>query len=173
MEILTDIIIYGCIGIVILYIISIYNYIVQLFQRYSSHEKNLQNFIIRIKSVYEKLIDEIEASGTYEKNLTKDIVKLREKIPTKITDSMSEMSNALMRIEQYPDIKTLGLREKFQNQISSLERELQAQVERTNKTISEYNTYIQSFPNVIFCSLWNKVNVNRKFIELEYINLIN
>ena len=85
---------------------------------------------------------------------------------------MSEISNALMRIEQYPDIKTLGLREKFQGQISSLERELQNQVERTNKLISEFNTYITSFPNIIFCKLWNNMNFGRKYVELEYINLI-
>ena len=172
METFTQIITYGCVIIFILYIVSIYNYIVSLYQNYLSQKKNLENFIIRIKSVYEKLIDEIESSGDYEKNLTKDIVKLREKIPTKITDDMSEISNALMRIEQYPDIKTLGLREKFQGQISSLERELQNQVERTNKLISEFNTYITSFPNIIFCKLWNNMNFGRKYVELEYINLI-
>ena len=86
---------------------------------------------------------------------------------------MSEITNALMRIEQYPDIKTLGLREKFQSQISSLERELQNQVEKTNKLISEFNTYIKSFPNVIFCNIWNKMNFKTKFTELEYINLIS
>ena len=100
METFTQIITYGCVIIFILYIVSIYNYIVSLYQNYLSQKKNLENFIIRIKSVYEKLIDEIESSGDYEKNLTKDIVKLREKIPTKITDDMSEISNALMRIEQ-------------------------------------------------------------------------
>ena len=173
METLTQIITYGVIIILILYIVSIYNYIVNLYQSYLSQKKNLENFIIRIKSVYEKIIDEIELSGDYEKNLTKDIVKLREKIPTKITDDMSEITNALMRIEQYPDIKTLGLREKFQSQISSLERELQNQVEKTNKLISEFNTYIKSFPNVIFCNIWNKMNFKTKFTELEYINLIS
>ena len=66
---------------------------------------------------------------------------------------LSEMSETLVRMEQYPELKAPNLREKFQSEISRLERDIQTYLENTNKTMRDFNTFCGSFPNHLFCKL--------------------
>ena len=151
-----NIVTYGGVVIFFLYVIHIYNQSVDLYQRVLAQNTNLDNLRVRVTAIYEKLISELEHSGQYEEELLTEIVSMREKSDDSKDLNLASISSTLLRFEQYPEIKTLNLRGKFQDEISALERQVQAHLEQVNKAIMEYNTFVNSFPNFIFCSLWRK-----------------
>jgi LemA protein len=155
-----NILIGGLIVVFLLYIVSIYNHFVSLTQYVDEAKANLNNIRVRIEKIYTKIISDIEASGNYESSLLENVVKLRENVQSEDGTGLSEMSATLVRMEQYPELKALNLREKFQSEISRLERDIQTYLENANKTIRDFNTFCGSIPNNLFCKLWGQVKID-------------
>jgi len=74
-----------------------------------------------------------------------------------------EKNQQLVRFEAYPNIKSQVLREKYQNEVSKLEREIQDSTELYNANVAEYNTFIKSFPANFFCNIYGRKSL--KYID--------
>jgi hypothetical protein len=109
-----------------------------------------------MESVFEKVLQETGKGSEFEKDVLKSITKIRKLgfenpnlVRTKIQDE-------IFRFENYPDMKSQVLREKYQNEVASLEREIQDSTEIYNSDALYYNTFVTSFPANLFCKFFGR-----------------
>lgn len=156
-------IIFLIIFVVIFYAIYCYNHSLSLNQFCISAKSNLGSFIKKMESIFEKVLNESAKGTEFEKEVLKSITKIRKLGSDNPNLVRSGIDNELVRFEAYPNIRSQSLREKYQNEVSKLEREIQNSTEIYNDYVVDYNTFIKSFPANIFCSLYGRKAM--KFID--------
>lgn len=109
-----------------------------------------------MESIFEKVLNESVKGTKFEKEVLKSITKIRKLGSDDPNLIRTGIDNELVRFEAYPNIKSQVLREKYQKEVSKLEREIQDSTEIYNANVVEYNTFIKSFPANIFCSMYSR-----------------
>ena len=105
----------------------------------------------------------------YEKDLLPKITALRQginalqdnKIDTKLQNDVDQASQALMKglhvaVEAYPELKASESFAKFMYEITEQEENVGAAVRIFNQNVATFNGCIQSFPNNLVNSFFNK-----------------
>jgi LemA protein len=160
---MSSIIILGVVGVLLLFIISIYNRLVKLRLR---RENAFADIDVQLKQRHD-LIPQLL-------NTVKGYMKHEEGVLTKITEARSRAMNASsinekieaenqlsqsmsglsIQVEAYPDLKANQNFMQLQNEISDIENKLAAVRRFFNSATRELNTAIQVFPNNIFAGMF-------------------
>ena len=116
-----------------------------------------------MESIFEKVLNESSKGTKFEKDVLKSITAIRKLGTDNPNAIRTKINDEIARYENYPNIKSQALREKYQNEVSLLEREIQESTELYNEYVVDYNTFVKSFPANLFCSLYNRKVL--KFID--------
>jgi len=159
---INDWIFWSLIIVLVLYLISIYNHYIMLKQCVFEERSNLDICQHRVQSIYDKIIVDISESASFEAEVQTQIAQLREVGSAGVT--LKSLNRTLVRAEQYPELKTLNLRGKYQDEIVNLEKSINKAANITNEKIREYNQYCSSIPNRFLISIFDKIII--RFVEV-------
>jgi len=154
----------GASAVVIIYVISKYNWIITL---RNNREKSFADIDVQLKlrfNLIPNLVNTVKGYAKHEKSTFNEVVEARTKYMSAWnTDDKIWASNmltaALWKIfalaESYPELKAnqnfIGL----QGELSDIENKLAAARRFFNSATTEYNTYIELFPTNIIAWMFN------------------
>jgi len=153
------IIIFGVIGLLLLWCVFMYNHFVRLVNRTKEAWSDIEVQLKRRYDLIPNLVESVKGYATHEKSAFENVTRAR-------TDAMSAgnvkdhakaenmLSGALKSLfavaEAYPDLKANGNFLELQRELSDTENKIQAARRFYNTNVRDLNTGIESFPgNVI------------------------
>ena len=145
-------------GLIIGYVVSMYNSLVSLKKRVDQSKQNIDVLLKQRQDELTKLIDAASEFMNHEKELLTELTEARERAeqaetPSEQADADQMVRNAMAtfnaRVEEYPDLKSQGNMMQFQNRISDIENQIADRREFYNETTTRYNTRISQFPYVL------------------------
>lgn len=145
-------------GLIIGYVVSMYNSLVSLKKRVDQSKQNIDVLLKQRQDELTKLIDAASEFMDHEKELLTELTEARERAEQAETpgeqaaaDQMvrNAMATFNARVEEYPDLKSQGNMMQFQNRISDIENQIADRREFYNETTTRYNTRISQFPYVL------------------------
>ena len=148
--------------ILIVAVISLYNGLVRK-RNYIKEAWSSIDVQLKLKSnVLTNLVDTIKMQTKYESETLEKIVSLRSQLLSsnkgeamKANDTVSKMVPSLFAMsESYPELKSNQSFLKLMEDIKNVEDKIAYARTRYNKTVTEYNTSIQSFPTSILASMF-------------------
>ncbi|MFK7000681.1 LemA family protein [Flavobacterium oreochromis] len=107
------------------------------------------------------LIETIKGYTSYEKTTLESIVTLRNKAITTDANEKNniekQISQELVKVfalaESYPDLKASANFQSLQAELSNLETDIERSIRYYNATVRDFNTSIQTFPNVLVAKI--------------------
>ncbi|MFK7079586.1 LemA family protein [Flavobacterium oreochromis] len=107
------------------------------------------------------LIETIKGYTSYEKTTLESIVNLRNKAITTDANEKNniekQISQELVKVfalaESYPDLKASANFQSLQAELSNLETDIERSIRYYNATVRDFNTSIQTFPNVLVAKI--------------------
>lgn len=147
---------------VVIYLISIYNQLVQI---RVNIEKSWANIEVLEKQRYDeipKLIKVCEGYMKYERETLEKIISLRTKFleaktPKDYANIDSQLAGALKTLfavaENYPDLKSNENFKQLQQRISYLENQIADRREFYNDAVFIYNTRIKQIPDIFIANI--------------------
>ena len=136
--------------VIILYAIYCYNHSLSLQQVTLSSKSNLSSYIKKMESIFEKVLNESISGTKFEKDVLKSITKIRKVGTDNPNALMHKINDEIARYENYPTIKSQKLREKYQNEVSSLEREIHEATEVYSDSVVDYNGSVGDFISSLY-----------------------
>ena len=159
---LTTIIILIIFAILVLYLIAIYNGLVQL---RNNINKSIGNIDVLLKQRYDELPNLVETTKGYmkhEKEVFESITKARSAwmiattLPQKAvaSDMLSGALKSLFAVaENYPKLEANVNFKHLQERISGIENEIADRREFYNDSVNNFNIRIQSFPDMFIAKM--------------------
>lgn len=154
----------GIIGVVVLYIIFLYNSLrvaqVRVREAWSGIDVQLK----RRSSLIPNLIETVKGYAKHEKAVFENVTRARSallgaKNPKEAAAAENMLSGALKTLfavaEAYPNLKASENFKELQEELSDTETKIAASRQFYNANVLEYNTKIRVFPNVIFANMFN------------------
>ncbi|MFA5574060.1 MAG: LemA family protein [Brumimicrobium sp.] len=151
------------IGVLVIWIISIYNSLVRLRE---SRENAFADIDVQLKQRHDlipQLVASVKGYMDHESNVLKEITAARtgavnastinEKIQAEQKLS-SALSGLNVQVEAYPDLKASTNFMQLQNELSDIENKLAAVRRFFNSATKELNVSVQKFPNLIFAGMF-------------------
>ncbi|MEK6970472.1 MAG: LemA family protein [archaeon] len=147
------------IGVIALYIVSIFNGLIQL---KNNIKKSFANIDVLLKQRAEEipnLMETVKGYMKYEEKVLKDVTKARTSfLSAKTVEDKAAADNmmtaALKTVfavaENYPKLQANENFMQLQNRISGLENEVADRREFYNDSVNTYNIRIETFPDRIF-----------------------
>ena len=132
----------------------------------------VENQYQRRADLIPNLVNTVKGYASHEKETLEGVINARAKAtqttidPTNMTpesmqqfmDAQGELSQALSKlmvtVERYPDLKANENFLALQNQLEGTENRIATERMRFNETARDYNTYIRTFPNMIFAGIF-------------------
>jgi len=148
--------------ILIVAVISMYNGLIRK-RNYIKEAWSSIDVQLKLKSnVLTNLVDTIKMQTKYESETLEKIVSLRSMLLSsnkgeamKANDTVSKMVPSLFAMsESYPELKSNQSYLKLMEDIKNVEDKIAYARTRYNKTVTEYNTAIQSFPSSILAGMF-------------------
>jgi len=152
------------IGVAVLvgYIISLYNSLIQVKNNIEKAWKNIDVLLIQRHDELPKLIDAVKGYMKHERELLKRITQLRagyrnagtigEK--TRIENDLNrEVGRLRITLEQYPDLKASNNFLQLQGRISAVESSIADRRELFNDSVNIYNIQIERFPELVLAKI--------------------
>ena len=149
--------------ILIVAVISLYNGLIRK-RNYIKEAWSSIDVQLKLKSnVLTNLVDTIKMQTKYESETLEKIVSLRSMLLSsnkgeamKANDTVSKMVPSLFAMsESYPELKSNQSYLKLMEDIKNVEDKIAYARTRYNKTVTEYNTAIQSFPASILAGMFS------------------
>ena len=149
--------------VLILYAVYVYNYALQLKNKADESFSNLSSILERRETILSRIVPLLDDSTTYEQKLLENITKIREGKLESISRIRDEIKTKLMSVEAYPSADALGVMRDYLQQIQIIENNIQMYVDSHNIQVERHNSFIRSFPALIFCSIygWGSINFFR------------
>ena len=119
------------------------------------------------------LVDVCRGYMAYEKKMLERLIELRQSFTsaTSVDEKVvaenelgRDLSRLLARAESYPELKASELFHQIRDRITKLEDEIADRRELFNAAVTAFNTYVQSFPAVLFASAMG--HRSRSLLEL-------
>ena len=170
---MTGIIIIGLIVIVALWIAMTYNKLVSLRMKVKEGFSTIDVFLKKRYDLIPNLVETVKGYAKYEKDTLSQVVEARSKAVSSSPEDKAkyegELSNALSRLlmisENYPDLKADAQFINLQNQLQSIESDIEKSRRYYNGIVREFNTSIQKIPTCIVASMFKFKE--EPFFELE------
>jgi len=159
------------IGIIVLFVILLFAFIVSPYNRMVSKEETVSSQWAQVENVYQRrldlipnLVNTVKGYADFEKSTLTGIIearakatsirldpaKLDEKSLEKFQQVQGELSSALARLmvvsERYPDLKANQNFLDLQAQLEGTENRIAVERKKFNEVVQEYNRYVRVFP---------------------------
>lgn len=170
---MAGVIIIGIIVIVALWIAMTYNKLVSLRMKVKEGFSTIDVFLKKRYDLIPNLVETVKGYAKHEKDTLSQVVEARGKAvscsPEDKAKYEGELSNALSRLlmisENYPDLKADAQFINLQNQLQSIESDIEKSRRYYNGIVREFNTSIQKIPTCIVASMFKFKE--EPFFELE------
>ena len=170
------------IGILVVLIImatGIYNKYIKLKNLNEEGWSGVDVYLQKRLDLIPNLVNTVKGYATHEKSTLENVIKLRSQmisIDTKDIENIekiqkleNEMTKTLRSImilqESYPDLKANQNFLSLQSQLTKIETEIQSSRKYYNGTVRDRNTFVETFPNNIFCGIFG-------FKKAEFFNAV-
>lgn len=145
-----------------------YNSMVSKREAVNRQWANVQSAYQRRADLIPNLVNTVKGSANFEQSTLTKVVEARSKATSinfsadeltsenikKFQDAQSELSGALSRLlvvsEQYPDLKASQSFLELQAQLEGTENRINTERNKFNEAVSDYNSYIAQFPNLLY-----------------------
>ncbi len=174
----------GVLALLAFWVVSIYNQLVALKNRY---ENGFSQIEIQLKRRYDLIPNLVETAKGYmshEKETLESVIQARNQAMNGLQSAADDPSNpqaikdlssaegllggALGRLnvvmESYPDLKANQNMMQLTEELTSTENKVAFARQGYNDQVTEYNTYRQSFPPVMFANLF-KHGIDAELLE--------
>lgn len=152
------------IGAAVLALILIYNRMVALRNRADNAWSQIDVQLRRRYDLIPNLVETVKGYATHEKTVFENVTKARaQAIAANTVADQAQAENFLTQTlkslfavaEAYPDLKASQNFMMLQEELSGTESKIAFARQFYNDSVYAYNTYIQSFPPVLFASMFN------------------
>ena len=129
---------------------------------------NVESSYQRRNDLITNLVKTVQGAADFERGTLTDVIEARSRAtgitidPSNITPEQmqqfqeaqgqvtSALSRLLVTVERYPDIKANQNFLQLQSQLEGTENRINVARNRYNEAVTDYNTYIRTFPNSVF-----------------------
>ncbi len=150
-----------------------YNQMVSLDESVSSQWANVENAYQRRADLIPNLVNTVKGAAQTEQDILTGVMEARAKATSTTIDASnltpdkiaqfqaaqdglsSALSRLLVTVERYPDIKSNQNFLELQAQLEGTENRISVERKRFNDQVNAYNSYIRSFPRVIYAGWFN------------------
>jgi LemA protein len=142
-------------GIVVIYLVSIYNGLVSLKNAAAAAWHQIDVQLTRRADLAMNLVETVKGYAAHEKGVFENVAAARSSLlqsrnPVDSGKASTELEGALARLfavaENYPDLKASANFLTLQSQLQDIENKLASAREYYNETVRRYNTACESFP---------------------------
>jgi LemA protein len=168
------IILLAVVAIVVIWLILLYNGLVQLKVRADSAWSDIDVQLKRRHDLIPNLVETVKGYAAHEKGTFENIAKYRSlamqaTAPADRAQAESQLTGALKSLfavaENYPQLRASEEFTSLQNSLSSIENDIQNARRYYNAVVRDYNTKLQSFPTNMMASSMGFQQ--RQFFELD------
>jgi LemA protein len=171
---ITTLVIVGVLIVLIMIIVGIYNKLVTLKNRFENAFSQIEVQLQRRYDLIPNLIETVKGYMAHEKETLEAVIQARNQAQSSLQTASQNpgdaaaiaglagaegvLGGALGRIfalsESYPDLKANQNMANLQEELSSTENKVAFSRQSFNDSVTEYNTYKQTFPPVIFAGMF-------------------
>ena len=171
---ITTLVIVGVLIVLIMIIVGIYNKLVTLKNRFENAFSQIEVQLQRRYDLIPNLIETVKGYMAHEKETLEAVIQARNPAQSSLQTASQNpgdataiaglagaegvLGGALGRIfalsESYPDLKANQNMANLQEELSSTENKVAFSRQSFNDSVTEYNTYKQTFPPVIFAGMF-------------------
>ena len=170
------IIILAVVAILVIWVVSVYNGLVTMDENVSGQWANVETQYQRRADLIPNLVNTVKGYASHEKTTLNQVIEARNKaISAPIEDKSKyegELSNALSKLlmlsENYPNLKADSQFLNLQEQLQTIESEIEKSRRYYNGAVRILNTSIQKVPTCIIASLFKFSK--EPFFEIENDN---
>lgn len=155
------------IALFIIYIVSMYNDLVNKLNRVKNAWADIDVQLKRRYDLIPNLINTVKGAANFESSTLEKVISARNSAMTAqtsgnkeaISKTENELSGTLKSLfalsENYPDLKATSNFNNLQNELTDTENKIQSARRFYNNTVMDINTAIQSFPVNILAKMFN------------------
>ena len=163
-------------AIVLIFIISTYNGLVNSYKKVERSKSLVDIFLKKRFDLIPNLIETVKAYSKYEEDVLEKITSLRNSYSNKANDEDAKELNkyyqkCIALVESYPDLKASENYLNLQDALIEVEDEIQASRRIYSTDIMRYNTKIQTFPTNIFASIFGYKAVEPLSFEVDDVKV--
>jgi LemA protein len=156
--------IYILLGVLIVYVIAIYNRLVKLRQRVKEAQADIEVQLKRRADLVPNLVETVKGYMGHEVGVLTKVTEARTKfLEAKNVKEEIEKGNILASTlktlfavaENYPDLKANQNFLELQRELRDAEDKIQAARRLYNTVVQEYNSFREYFPNNIFAKIFS------------------
>lgn len=171
-------ILFGVIGLIILWVIVAYNSLVRLRFRTKEAWSDIDVQLKRRYDLIPNVVETVKGYAVHEKGIFENVIDARARAlgaeakgdPKEIAKAENALSSTLKTLfavsENYPDLKANANFLDLQRELADTENKIQSARRFYNSNVMEYNTRIHLFPTRIIASSF-------KFYPVEFFELEN
>lgn len=169
---MTTLIVLGVLVLLFFYVVSIYNKLVSLRNRYQNAFSQIEVQLKRRYDLIPNLVETAKAYMSHERETLEAVISARNSAIGSLKDASGNpgdpsamqglagaenlLSSALGRLnvvmEAYPDLKASTNMTQLSEELTSTENKVAFSRQAFNDSVTEYNSYRQSFPPVFFAA---------------------
>lgn len=170
-------------GVIILFVIGVYNGLVKMRMRVNEAWSDIDVQLKRRYDLIPNLVETVKGYATHEKETLESVMEARSKATAINVDAgnataadmaafagaQEGLSGALGKLfavaENYPDLKANQNFLQLQNDLTDTEDKIQASRRFYNGTVRDYNTKVETVPSNIIASIFNFTK--REFFDID------
>src|SRR3990172_4708108 len=166
-------IVLGVIGVLVLYVIFLFNGLVTLRQRVNQAFADIDVQLKQRHDLIPNLVETVKGYAAHERGTLEEVVKARNAAmaahgPAQQAAAENMLSGALRQLfalaEAYPDLKANQNFQQLQTEIADIENKIAAARRFFNNAVQEYNTGIQQMPVALFAGMFGFTS--KEFFDL-------
>ena len=173
---MTKYIIIAIVVIILIWAVATYNKLINLRMKVKESFSTIDVFLKKRYDLIPNLVENVKGYATHEKTTLNQVVEARNRAVSAPIEERGkyegELSNALSRLfmlsESYPDLKADKQFLKLQEQLQTIESEIEKSRRYYNGNVRALNTSIQKVPSCIIASVFGFKE--EPFFELENQN---
>jgi LemA protein len=156
-------IVIGVIGVLIVWVIAIYNGLIAMRQRVSQAFADIDVQMKQRHDLIPNLVETVKGYAAHERGTLEAVIQARNTAaaaqgPAQQAAAENMLSGTLRQLfalsESYPDLKANTNFQQLQAQLTDIENKLAAARRFFNNAVQEYNTGIQRFPAALFAAIF-------------------